>query len=565
MRSLIGKVIEIKGESLKEISDNGSDSPVVVFTQTKDFSVTKQRRATFNIMNPRKVIFMGSAGGDDPTTRAERREQELEERRRRGPLGRIAGGAAGSSMFTGGGGGGVGGGGAGGGNFLKSIGNFIANNKALSTILGLGILSRIPIVGPLVRIAARLGFDVTRAGARFMFGPTQGPRAPGGVGPRTRGPSRATQMTNRARQVADAATRPRQARVPGTRPRNVGPAGGQQAADAAAERLARQSKLTKFLTSGTRVAKFARLALGGSTFGLSLLAEYLIFESAAQLDKLNEMMNENNRALNAMPGERKEQFQKLYSGATVHEYHKEMMELFGVHLPEMLRGENDTRAKQGLPLITEAEFLRDRVQPEHKYALPHKLSNLQFNAGSFAEMVDLHANAAAGPDAFKVIDHKLQQRINIEGRQKPIGRPLQQPSFQQSTVDFLGIGPKADVVSFDDNTFVPPSGRASATPLPTPSKEDLYKNQLRLHQQNPEEYPHPDTMPFFQKPIDQETIPIESPILIPVPAGANPNTFPNPNIPDFGGGMLTSRDPNAKDLRDIAIGNNHVPSDFVIA
>jgi len=86
MRSLVGKVIEIKNQDLNKISGAAVDKStpsVVLFNQTKDFTVERQKQATFNIMNPRKVIFMGSASGNDATTRSERREEELENRRKR--------------------------------------------------------------------------------------------------------------------------------------------------------------------------------------------------------------------------------------------------------------------------------------------------------------------------------------------------------------------------------------------------------------------------------------------------------------------------------------------------
>ena len=86
MRNLIGKVIEVKGDELSKVPavtsapDNSDRPAVVVFNQTRRFTVQQQKNATFNIINPRKVIFL-SGGGDgdgDQTTRAERREEELE-------------------------------------------------------------------------------------------------------------------------------------------------------------------------------------------------------------------------------------------------------------------------------------------------------------------------------------------------------------------------------------------------------------------------------------------------------------------------------------------------------
>lgn len=525
MRSLIGKVIEIKGDSLKEIPDNGSDSPVVVFTQTKDFSVTKQRKATFNIINPRKVIFMGSAGADDSTTRAERREEELEKRRaRRNKTGASFLGATDSEASRGGRGGRLGGI----TNRIKSaLAPFFSLAGQLLTTMG-AVLSLEFLRSPMqfLRRIRSLATTGATAAARLVRGAISTGRGAFNLLTRSR------TMPGMKPKTPKLTPEPKTGRF-----RDPKTGRFMKAADAAGDATAKTGRVAKFLTSGTKLARFARLALGGSTFGLSLLAEYLIYDSAAQLDKLTGMMEENNRALNAMPGDRKEKFQKENSGMSVHEYHESMMKLFGNHFPKMLQEINDEQARRGEDLTSPAEFMQ-ALQPEVKYALPHKLSNLTFNAGSFAEMVELHAKAAVGPDAFDLIDPKHQQKINIRARQQKIGRPQQQEGFSQSTVDFLGIGPKADVVNFRNDTYVPPSSVTVPAVLRPEDSTNREGNQM---------------------PLDN------SPILIPVPAGANPNTFPNPNIPDFGGGILSSRDPNAKDLRDIAIGNNHVPNNFVVA
>ena len=97
--TLIDKLIQMQGSQLKEIPQ--SDSSVVVLADTKSFSVAKQNKAVFNILSPKKVVFMGSSNDQDATTRAERREEELERRRRRSPLssrGGVVGGGAIAAM-----------------------------------------------------------------------------------------------------------------------------------------------------------------------------------------------------------------------------------------------------------------------------------------------------------------------------------------------------------------------------------------------------------------------------------------------------------------------------------
>ena len=101
--TLIDKLIQMQGSQLKEIPQ--SDSSVVVLADTKSFSVAKQNKAVFNILSPKKVVFMGSSNNQDATTRAERREEELERRRRRSPLGSgVVGGGAIAAMAGRGGG-----------------------------------------------------------------------------------------------------------------------------------------------------------------------------------------------------------------------------------------------------------------------------------------------------------------------------------------------------------------------------------------------------------------------------------------------------------------------------
>ncbi len=513
MRNLIGKVIEIQGEELNKVpastsAPNNSDRPaVVVFSQTRQFSVQRQKNATFNIVNPRKVIFLsGGGGGDgDQTTRAEKREEELE-KSRKSKTGvsflRAASTSTGDSskkskgIF---------------GSILGAIG------KALAPFMGLA--------GQLLStMGAILSLEFLRNPMKFLR------RIPGVAGAVVKGgASLFTGAMKLGKGLFNVLTKPRTVGKPPTspKPRPPQPRGPDgrfvKATDAAgdaskASKAAKTGKVAKFLTSSSKLARFARLGLGTSTFGLSLLAEYLIYESASQADELVDLMQKNNDALNNLPGQDKMKFQRQYEGRSVQDYHSDMSELFRTVLPDMLREINLQKLEKKEPVMSETEFIQSQVGDLLKYALPHKNSGLKFNETSLLAFAQAHEKAAGGADAKEIISAKKLQDTLRHERAKKTGGARLQGGFFTGVAQMFGFLP--------GDTTIEPSNVDTTVPMG--------RNAFAA--------------PRFQ----------EGNQLPAAPAEPNPTIiFNEADRAGLEQAGLTTRDPNSAELRESAMGTNH--------
>ncbi len=511
MRNLIGRVIEIQGEELNKVpaSTSGDDPALVVLSQTKQFSVQRQKNATFNIINPKTVIF-GSGNGDQ-TTRAEEKENELEGRRSK--IGQffkkmVSGSSDGSS------------GGSSKGKGLK--GAVLAIGKALAPFMGLAgsllssmgaILSLEFLRNPMkfLRRIPGVGGAVVKAGASLFKGIMKGGKG----------------LFNFLTKPRMSGKPPTPSKIPKP-PQPRGPDGrfikkSAQAADAAgdvASKAKKVGKVAKFLTSTSKLAKFARLGLGTSTFGLSLLAEYLIYESASQADELVDLMQKNNDALNNLPGQDKMKFQRQYEGRSVQDYHSDMSELFRTILPDALREINLQKVEKKEPTMSEREFIESQVGDLLKYALPHKNSGLKLNEPTLLKFAQAHEKAALGADAKEIISAKKLQDTLRHERAKKTGGARLQGGFFSNVASFLGFLPGDTTIEPSNvDTTVPMGRNAFAAPR---SQEG---NQLT-----------------------NDSFPSE----------------PNPTIifneADRAGleqAALTTRDPNSAELRESAMGTNH--------
>lgn len=519
MKNLIGKVIEIQGEELNKVpastsSPSNSDRPaVVVFSQTKQFSVQRQKNATFNIVNPRKVIFLsGGGGGDgDQTTRAEKREEELE-KSRKSKVGAFFkkkptssdGSSDGSS----------------GGSSKGFMGVVSAIGKALAPFMGLAgsllssmgaILSLEFLRNPMkfLRRIPGVGGAVVKAGASLFKGIMKGGKG----------------LFNFLTKPRMSGKPPTPSKIPKP-PQPRGPDGrfikkSAQAADAAgdvASKAKKVGKVAKFLTSTSKLAKFARLGLGTSTFGLSLLAEYLIYESASQADELVDLMQKNNDALNNLPGQDKMKFQRQYEGRSVQDYHSDMSELFRTILPDALREINLQKVEKKEPTMSETEFIQSQVGDLLKYALPHKNSGLKLNEPTLLKFAQAHEKAAGGADAKEIISAKKLQDTLRNERAKKTGGARLQAGFFTGVAQMFGFLP--------GDTTIEPSNVDTTVPMG--------RNAFAA--------------PRFQ---EGNQLPAAS-------AEPNPTIiFNEADRASLEQAPLTTRDPNSAELREAAMGTNH--------
>lgn len=467
MRSLIGKVIQIKTDDLKSVPENKQESSVVVFTETKNFSVEKQRRATFNIMNPKRVVFMGSSGNGDPTTRAEQREEELERRRRESVLATRAGTA---SVVTGSGSGDDDDGGGGGGNrtfgsLLKTFGMKILELSGLIAAFKLfsqpfqsltrAFQTARSVGTTVVRGARSVGTALARAG-RAVFDFLTEPRTARGVAEAAGRGARAgargfMEMVRRTVSAGiDRASRF------GAAARNV-PSRLRDAAIAA-----KGAGVARFLAGASRAGKIARFGLGAArgigSLGLSVLADYLIYESASQADKLKALLMKNNDALNSMNRglDKKLEFAKIYDGVPAAEYHREQALAFAGVYPEMMRQTNDARAQQDPPLppMTEEEFINSEFLEMAKYRYPTLNNPSTIEGSKFSDLVREHSRLArentgtiSSKDLMEIKRNIMHSKVGPPQRNRggivgsiasmfmpagsaPLPQPRQQPPFQ---------------------------------------------------------------------------------------------------------------------------------------
>tara|TARA_Y100001937_G_C7123736_1_gene333868 strand:+ start:341 stop:1990 length:1650 start_codon:yes stop_codon:yes gene_type:complete len=537
MRDLIGKVIQVNGSELNRVPSDTGQSAVVVFNQTRRFTVEKQKNATFNISNPRKVIFLGGGGDEDQTTRAEKREEDLENRRK-SKVGAFFTGAgkkekesdesdeSGSrstfgKLFSG---------------IGKALAPFLSLGGQLLTTIGavlsleflrnpMKFLRRIPGLGG---TAARAGGAVVRAGASIFRG-----------------------IKNVGKGVFDFLTKPRTFGKPPTSPKTPrppqprGPDGRfVKATDAAgdaskASKAAKTGKVAKFLTSGSKLARFARLGLGTSTFGLSLLADYLIFESARQADELVDLMKKNNDALNNLPGQDKMKFQREYEGRTVKDYHMEMSELFRTIFPDMLDEINASKVERREPIISELDFIESQIGDYFKYALPHKNSGLKINEGTLLAFAQAHEKAAGGADAQMIISSKELEDTLRNERSKRTGGARLQGGFFTKVAGFLGLLPGDTTIEPSNVDTRVPTGR-NAFAEPREQRESLPIGEATFDATEVPRFREMNEIPM------QESNPV---IIF--------NEGDRGRLEAAGAAAMSTRDHNADELRNAAMGTNH--------
>tara|TARA_X000001382_G_scaffold118356_1_gene98586 strand:+ start:1458 stop:3035 length:1578 start_codon:yes stop_codon:yes gene_type:complete len=427
MRSLVGKVIEIKNQDLNKISGAAVDKStpsVVLFNQTKDFTVERQKQATFNIMNPRKVIFMGSASGNDATTRSERREEELENRRKR------------KNATLG----------------LGASSSIVAKNRkfdptkpedkgdglldkvmdvsgTILTGIGGGLLARIPFLRPLLSLS-KLLFKMGKGGLgltgqllnRIL---PQIPTLAGGAGA--------------AGGVGGGAPRP----APAT-PRPVNPV-----TDMSGPRPS-MSTQTKPTMSG-RVADWTKKVggKGGRLFMRALGPLAVLYEGyegyrkirafEEGIERIKQYRNDNS-ATSPRFTHAKIEIRKEFEGMKVADYHiAAAKELANYGMSAF------SDAKKTDKTLTESDWVA-MLGPHMKFANPDKFTNLTFGEpDSIQDLIDTHMKAAAeAGDKIMPGPKDLQQKMN-ENASRPTTLAVTKPAgllgSKDAILDQTAAGP----------------------------------------------------------------------------------------------------------------------------
>jgi len=437
MRSLIGKVIEIKNADLKNISDgavNTSTSSVVLFNETKNFTVEKQKQATFNIINPRKVIFMGSGGDDDATTRAERREEELERRRKRKsaagllPVFGAAGGASGAS---------------GGGDDGDDDGGSVVPNLLKNGLAGLigGITSKIPFFGLMKKLVVSLPLVVSSISS-LMGSPFQPRRGQGGsMGFRS---SRFGQS-----MVGD---RPNMRSFkPYTKP-TPGSSAYRMSGGSAASTSARRAGIRGASGLG---GKLLLRSLGPISFAYDIFTAFMKSAEfkAATSGMAEEAMRNIGRQATAT---QKFEMQKSYKGHPARRYHEDAaihLQVHGLKLykeakKQMMESDNEQTRKAGESL-TQRDFLT-QIGSYLQFKNPTLSDNARFFATSINELAGLHRIAAGAPESDQIIQDPMKsgvkQKVNAAMNVIPVlsQEPANPFELDRAFHNLLGTQPEID-------------------------------------------------------------------------------------------------------------------------
>jgi len=447
--TLIDKLIQMQGSQLKEIPQ--SDSSVVVLADTKSFSVAKQNKAVFNILNPKKVVFMGSSNDQDPTTRAERREEELERRRRRSPLssrGGVVGGGAIAAMA-----------GRKGDPYEDELNNLINQSGSLGEKLievgGAVAALRILLKGFGLVLPKLPGGATAAKGGSKIAGLFRG-LLKGGQGI-FKGLVETIKLLTKERSFA---------------------AGGRSvvgAARAGAGGLARVAgnifqggknivtgganfvkNIPNLITTGFSKVKFdgktlARflmtkggksllLGLRGSrilgTFGLSLIADHFAGKSREVADEIRAAMDAR-AAVHRTSGMtesqyKKLQFQKENKGKSASSYHGEKAVQFSSQHPAMREAYNAANPNNQL---SEAEYIQ-QLDAGEKYEFPAGNRISTFKSTTFAGLAGEHLKAMSGasgvinPDRKGGLTGVLREQLTM-----PTGEPL----VARATPNMLGV------------------------------------------------------------------------------------------------------------------------------
>ena len=431
--TLIDKLIQMQGSQLKEIPQ--SDSSVVVLADTKSFSVAKQNKAVFNILSPKKVVFMGSSNDQDATTRAERREEELERRRRRSPLssrGGVVGGGAIAAMA-----------GRKGDPYADQLDNAIESLGGLTEkvveVTGALAALRMLLQGLGIPIpkgtAARTGSAFTttatqttaRGGskiANFFRGLLKGgqgifrgfvetikflsaERGSYSNAAKRVGSAIASGAGATARGVGNAFSRFKGSVVSGAK--NIGGLikGGANFIKNLPGMIASlpQQLLSKINAKAlasflmTKGGKALLLGLRGGriigTLGLSLVADYFANQSVGVIEEINAANAEKFRGMMTagMPAAlyEKLQFQKRNKGMSAQDYHNQMASNFNFHRM-LLQKHNEENPDEKL---TEKQYIERELENTEKYVNPANNSIATFKNTTFAGLAGEHNKASA--------------------------------------------------------------------------------------------------------------------------------------------------------------------------
>lgn len=412
MRSLIGKVIEIKNQDLNNISDgavNDSTPSVVLFNETKNFTVERQKQATFNIINPRQVIFMGSDGDGDATTRAERREEELERRRRRrsatGIL-PVSGGAAGG-----------GGGGAGTGDDKDDDVPSVLQNILAGTAGA--IASKIPFLTLLKKIAVPITASVAFLGRSISSGLSSVLRPRRGAEGAIRGSSRFAQsMVGPQTGMRSFRLQPKP---------SIGSSAYRTSGGSASSIAVRNTGLRGAAGVGGRV--FMR-ALGPISLAYEV---YNAISAIQQFRKTTDALTEESRKNLARQAtaEPKIGIMDVYKGQPARKYHEDMaiqLQELGPGLFQQAKAELEANGDPRAKTFTEREWLAS-LGKEARFKNPTLGDVATFDANTISDLAAMHRKAATEPEADKIIPDpkELIQRVRAamqvtpEVRQGPEG------------------------------------------------------------------------------------------------------------------------------------------------
>ena len=463
--TLIDKIIQMQGSQLKGIPQ--SDSSVVVLADTKSFSVAKQNKAVFNILSPKKVVFMGLSNDQDPTTRAERREEELERRRRRSPLGSgVVGGGAIAAM-TGRGGGREG------DPYADQIDNAINKTSSLlkkiaeltASVMGLRVLLKgfgitIPNTGATGARTAGFGSKIAglfrgllkggqvlfkgfvetvkfltkkrsfAAGGRAVIeaartGASGAARVVGNIiqGGKNLGRNLLTGGSNVIKNIGSFVKN-----LPG----NI------------AKGLSKVKFTAKTILSFLKSPAAAKALLMGfkgsrilSTFGLSLVADHYAEKAAGVADKITAALEAHSKILQTggMPPKlyHKLQFQKENKGKSASRYHSEKAMLLTTQHPAMREAYNAANPKNQL---SEAEYIQ-QLNDSEKYVNPANNTISTFKSETFAGLAADHLSAIQGASGVVINPDRKGGLSGVQRKEltSPTGKPSQRRSIPFSPID----------------------------------------------------------------------------------------------------------------------------------
>lgn len=458
--TLIDKIIQMQGSQLKGIPQ--SDSSVVVLADTKSFSVAKQNKAVFNILSPKKVVFMGLSNDQDPTTRAERREEELERRRRRSPLGSgVVGGVVGGGV--------VGAMTGRKGDYADQIDKAIeevgsVTEKAIEVGgLLLGFKMVLKSLGKALGITALSGGTRTAAGfgskiagifrgllkggqgifkglvetIKFLSKDMGSYRAAAGSAARTGagvvgniiqggknlGRNLLTGGSNVIKNIGSFVKN-----LPGNIAKGL-------------SKVKFNPKTILSLLKSPAAAKALLIGFKGSrilsTFGLSLVADHYAYKAAGVADEITAALEAHSKILQTggMPPKlyHKLQFQKKNKGKSASSYHSEKAMLLTTQHPAMREAYNAANPNNQL---SEAEYIQ-QLNDSEKYVNPANNAISTFDSQTFAGLAADHLSAIQGASGVVINPDRKGGLSGVQRKEltSPTGKPSQRRSIPFSPID----------------------------------------------------------------------------------------------------------------------------------